>query len=290
MIDRYSRPRMKQVWSDNNKYDKWLEVELAVCEAWVEQGVIPSEDMEKLRHVRYDAGRMVTILKRTKHDMTAFLSSITEKLGPEGRWLHLGLTTQDVWDTASSLQLVEATKIIMEDIENLMGIVRDKAMTFKDTPMIGRTHGIHAEPITFGLKLALWYSELSRQRDRLKHAFQDIAVGKISGAVGTHATVPPVVEERVCSILGLEVAAVSSQIIQRDRHAYFVAVLSLIAASLEKVQNKFKEAEIGSYPFFKQGKIGVSIVIRSTENNLISDCYKDIESFIKKKKINKIEI
>ena len=243
MIDRYSRPRMKQVWSDRNKYDKWWAVELAVCEAWAEEGVIPPEDMEKLRRASYDLERMNEILQRTRHDVTAFLRSATEKLGPEGRWLHLGLTSSDVWDTATSLQLVEATDLLLEDVDALRAAVRQRALEHKDTLQMGRTHGVHAEPITFGLKLALWYEELGRARQRLEEARRQVAVGKVSGAVGTHATVPPAVEERVCRRLGLAVEPVSSQVVQRDRYAHFVTALALVAASLEKFATEVRHLQ-----------------------------------------------
>ena len=243
MIDRYSRPRMKKVWSDENKYGKWLQVELAVCEAWAEEGTIPREDMEKLRGATYDPQRMEEIFQYTRHDVTSFLRSVTEGLGEEGRWLHLGLTSSDVWDTALSLQLVESAQLLSEDLDELREALKAVAMTYRDTPMVGRTHGVHAEPITFGLKLALWWEEVGRQRERLQQALCSVRVGKISGAVGTHATVPPCVEERVCQRLGLEVAPVSSQILQRDRHAHFVTTLALIAASLEKFATEIRSLQ-----------------------------------------------
>ena len=261
MIDRYARPRMKEVWSDQSRYDKWLQVELAVCEAWATEGVIPAEDMEKLRHARYDPDLLEQIFQRTRHDVTAFLQSVTAHLGPEGRWLHLGLTSNDIIDTAQCMQLRSAADILLEDIDVLLAELERRALEHKDTLMMGRTHGVHAEPITFGLKLALWWDEMRRNRHRLQEARHQIAVGKVSGAVGTHATVPPTIEERVCAHLGLEAAPVSSQIVQRDRHAYFVATLAVIAASLEKfatevrhlqrtevreVQEAFGEGQTGS--------------------------------------------
>ena len=243
MIDRYSRPRMKQVWSDESKYGKWLHVELAVCEAWAEEGVIPWEDMEPLRRARYDHQRMEEIFQKTRHDVTAFLRSVTEGLGPEGRWIHLGLTSSDVIDTALSLQLVEAGEILTEDIDGLAGALREVALVHRDTPMMGRTHGVHAEPITFGLKLAVWWDEVRRNRERLHQAIESVRAGKISGAVGTHATVPPHVEERVCERLGLGVAPVSNQVLQRDRHAHFVTTLALVAASLEKFATEVRSLQ-----------------------------------------------
>ncbi len=243
MIDRYARPKMKQVWSEENKYDKWLAVELAVCEAWAEAGVIPQEDMAKLRAARYDLDRLNDIFERTRHDMTAFTRSITETLGEEGRWIHLGLTSSDVIDTGQSLQMVEAADLLLEEVDALSGVLAARALEFKDTLMMGRTHGVHAEPITFGLKLALWWDEMNRQRERLVAARDQVAVGKISGAVGTHATVPPSVEARVCAHLGISVAPVSSQIIQRDRHAQYVTTLALIAASLEKFATEIRSLQ-----------------------------------------------
>ncbi len=240
MIDRYARPKMKKVWSEDSKYDKWLAVELAVCEAWTEAGVVPQEDMAKLRGARYDMTRLNDIFERTRHDMTAFTRSITENLGEEGRWIHLGLTSSDVIDTAQSLQMVEAADLLLVEVDALRDTLKDRAGEFKDTLMMGRTHGVHAEPITFGLKLALWWDEMNRQRDRFVAAREQIAVGKISGAVGSHATVPPSVEDRVCAHLGLKAAPVSSQIIQRDRYAHYVTTLALVAASLEKFATEIR--------------------------------------------------
>ena len=240
MIDRYARPRMKRVWSDQSKYDKWLLIELAVCEAWSEAGVIPAEDMEKLSAARYDIDRLNEVLRITKHDMTAFLRSVTEQLGPEGRWLHLGLTTSDVWDTATSLQMVDAGNLLIEEVSGCIEVLAVQARHHKDTLMMGRTHGVHAEPTTFGLKLALWWDEMRRNRTRLIHAKDEIAVGKISGPVGTHATVPPAIEAAVCDRLGLGAAPISNQVIQRDRHANFVTTLALVAASLEKFATEIR--------------------------------------------------
>jgi len=225
---------MKLVWSEDNKNDKWLQVELAVCEAWTEEGIIPQEDMVKLRGAHYDAARMKEVFERTRHDMTAFLQSVTAGLGEEGRWLHMGLTSHDVQDTAQSLQLVQACDLLLEDIDRLVAAIKKRAIEHKNTPMMGRTHGVHAEPTTFGLKLALWWDEMGRNRHRLEEARKSIAVGKISGVVGTYATVPPQIEERVCAQFGISPAPVSNQVVQRDRHAQFVTTLAIIAASLEK--------------------------------------------------------
>ena len=262
MIDRYSRPRMKQVWSDENKYNKWLDVELAVCEAWTDDGVIPSSDMEKLRSANYDQRRMDEVFQLTRHDVTAFLKSVTEQLGEEGRWLHLGLTSSDVIDTALGLQLKEAGQILIEDIILLQQALATQAVAYQDTPMMGRTHGVHAEPITFGLKLAIWWDEMGRQHDRLQQAIGSIGVGKVSGAVGTHATVSPRLEEKVCDYLGLDVAPASNQVVQRDRHAHFVTTLALIGSSLEKIATEIRSlqhTEIREVEEpFEQGQTGSS--------------------------------
>ncbi len=231
---------MKRVWSDQSKYDKWLLIELAVCEAWSEAGVIPAEDIQKLSSARYDIDRLNEVLRETKHDMTAFLRSVTEQLGPEGRWLHLGLTTSDVWDTATSLQMVDAADLLIEEASRCIEALGVQASRHKDTLMMGRTHGVHAEPTTFGLKLALWWDEMRRNKARLIRARDEIAVGKISGPVGTHATVPPEIEAAVCDRLGLRAAPVSNQVIQRDRHANFVTTLAVVAASLEKFATEIR--------------------------------------------------
>ncbi len=240
MIERYSRPHMKAVWSEENKYDKWLQVELAVCEAWADKGVIPSQDMEKLRSASHNYERLTQILEVHRHEMTAFLQSITEFIGPEGRWLHLGLTTSDIWDTATSLQVLDAIALIDEEIDALIDAIGEKALVHKHTLMMGRTHGVHAEPITFGLKLAVWYDEMRRNKTRLQQARDVMAYGKISGPVGTHATVSPDIEAQVCRRLGLKAAPASNQILQRDRHAQYLTTLALIAASLEKFATEIR--------------------------------------------------
>ncbi|MCH8297161.1 MAG: adenylosuccinate lyase [Chloroflexi bacterium] len=240
MIDRYSRPAMKQVWSDENKYLKWLAVELAACEAWTAEGVIPEEDMAKLRGAEYNHTRMMEIYETTRHDVTAFLTSITESLGPEGRWLHLGLTSSDMLDTGLDLQLIEAGALLQTELDRAVSALGEKAVQHKDTLAMGRTHGVHAEPTTMGFRLALWWDELQRQKERLTEALESVRVGMISGAVGTHATVPPSVEERVCRELGLKVAKISNQVIQRDRYAHFMTTLALIAASLEKFATEIR--------------------------------------------------
>jgi adenylosuccinate lyase len=234
MIERYSRPQMKRVWSDENKFAKWLEVEIAVCEAWAELGVIPRKAVPKIKLARVNLKRMEEILKETHHDMTAFVDSVSESLGDESRFIHLGLTSSDIMDTALSLQLVEATELLNQDIKELISVLAEKAIKYKYTAMMGRTHGIHAEPISFGLKLALWIEEMKRNKLRLTEAKKAIAVGKISGAVGTYATLSPEVEDKACARLGLTPAPVSSQVLQRDRHAQFTTTVAIISSSLEK--------------------------------------------------------
>jgi len=240
MIERYSRPQMKRVWSDENKFDKWLRVEIATCEAWAELGVIPREAVAKIKLARVNLKRMGEILKETHHDMTAFLSSVSESLGNESRFIHLGLTSSDVIDTALSLQLVEAAELLSQDIKELTSALAQTAIKHKYTAMMGRTHGIHAEPISFGLKLALWLEEMKRNQLRLTEAKRAIAAGKISGAVGTYATLSPELEEKACARLKLTPASVSSQILQRDRHAQFVTTLAIIASSLEKFATEIR--------------------------------------------------
>jgi adenylosuccinate lyase len=234
---------MKRVWSDENKYQKWLQVELAVAEAWAEEGVIPQGDIARLREAKYNHQRMMEIFDTTRHDVTAFLTSITENIGPEGRWLHLGMTSSDMLDTAQAHQLMEAGELLLQDLDEAIQALEAQAVKHKDTIMMGRTHGVHAEPMTFGLKLALWWDELRRQRARLVEACENVRVGKISGAVGTHATISPSVEERVCQRLGLLAAPVSNQVVQRDRYAHFVTTLALIAASLEKFATEIRSLQ-----------------------------------------------
>ncbi len=243
MIERYSRPEMKRVWSDENKYAKWLDVEIAVCDAWAERGVIPRQALAKIKLAKCNLKRMEEILQETRHDMTAFLGSVAESLGEESRFIHLGLTSSDVWDTATSLQLVEATDILVQDVKELIATVAQRAIEHKYTVTIGRTHGVHAEPTTFGLKLALWIEEMRRNLHRLSESKKAIAVGKISGAVGTYATVPPEVEQKACRKLGLDPAPISNQVLQRDRHAQFVTTLAIIAGSLEKFATEIRNLQ-----------------------------------------------
>jgi adenylosuccinate lyase len=243
MIERYSRPEMKRIWSEENKFNRWLDVEIAVCDAWAELGAVPREAIPKLKLAKCNVRRTEEILKETRHDMTAFLGAVSETLGDESRFLHLGLTSSDVMDTALSMQLVEASNLLIQGVKGLISVLAEKAIQHKYTAMIGRTHGVHAEPITFGLKLAVWVEEMRRNLQRLADARKVIAVGKISGAVGTYATVLPEVEQKACAKLKLTPAPVSSQILQRDRHAQFVATLAIIAGSLEKFATEIRNLQ-----------------------------------------------
>ena len=243
MIARYSRPRMKKIWSDKNKFNQWLKVEVAVCEAWAELGEIPREDIVKIKKASYNVSRIAEFLKVTHHDMTAFLNSVAESLGAESRFIHLGLTSSDVMDTALSLQLTQAARILTRDVSDLIAVLENKAIEHKYTIMIGRTHGVHAEPTTFGLKMALWIEEMKRNSIRLVEAGKCISVGKISGAVGTYASVPPEVEKIACARLRLTPAPISNQIIQRDRHAQFLTTLAIIAGSLEKFATEIRSLQ-----------------------------------------------
>jgi adenylosuccinate lyase len=236
MIERYSREKMSSIWTDAHRFDLWLKVEIAVCEAFAKAGAIPSAAMANITaRAAYDAKRIEEIEAEVHHDVIAFLTSVAENVGPDSRFIHMGMTSSDLLDTAFALQLRDAGKIIEDDIESLLKSIKRRAHEFKKTPMIGRSHGVHAEPITFGLKLAVWYAEFARHKERLSSAIDGISVGKISGAVGTFAHIPPPIEEQVCKKLGLSAAPISTQIIQRDRHAHYFSVLAGIASSLEKV-------------------------------------------------------
>lgn len=236
MISRYTRPEMAKLWSLKNKYQKWLEIEILVCEAWAEKGVIPKEALAKIKEkASFSVERIAEIETQVKHDVIAFISNVEENIGPEGRYLHLGLTSSDILDTANAVLLKEAMEIILEDVEEVMSILREQAFAYKDTPIIGRSHGVHAEPITFGLKLALWYEEMRRNKKRLEQAKEDIRYGKISGAVGTFAHLEPEIEEYVCPKLGLKPAPITNQIIQRDRYAHYFTALAILAGTIEKI-------------------------------------------------------
>jgi adenylosuccinate lyase len=239
---------MKRVWSEENKLDKWLRVEVLACEGWAQLGAIPSEDMAAIRNASVDRERMAEIERQSHHDVLSFVRAVAESVGPAGRFIHLGLTSSDVLDTALAAVLVKACDILAEDLARLEEVIARQAVRHKRTLMVGRTHGIQAEPTTFGHKLAVWVAEVRRHRARLAQARETIAVGKLAGAVGTHANVPPAVEEYVCREMGLRPAEAATQIVQRDRHAEFLLTLALIASSLEKMATEIRglqRTEIG---------------------------------------------
>jgi len=263
VIPRYSREQMTAIWSQENKYQKWLDVELAACEAMVKLGKVPAGAVENIKaKAVINVARIDEIEKITKHDVIAFVSSLTEKIGEDGRFIHMGLTSSDVLDTALAVQLKEAAEILLADLDLLLPILKKRAFEHKNTLMIGRSHGIHAEPITFGLKMALWYQEIERNRERLVRAKETVSYGKIAGAVGTFSFIDPFVEGYVCEKLGLKPAPVSSQIVQRDRHAEFFTTLAIIASSLDKFaqeirllqRTEVREAE----EYFSKGQKGSS--------------------------------
>ncbi|OQB56504.1 MAG: Adenylosuccinate lyase [Deltaproteobacteria bacterium ADurb.Bin151] len=241
MIPRYSREKMTAIWSQKNKYQKWLDVEVAACEAMAKLGKVPAQAVDTIKSKAViDVARIDEIEKITKHDVIAFVSSLTEKIGEDGRFIHMGLTSSDVLDTAFAVQLKEAAQILLDDLDQLLAVLKRRAHEHKNTLMIGRSHGIHAEPITFGLKMALWHQEMLRNRARLARAKETVSCGKISGAVGTFSFIEPVVEEYVCKKLGLTPAPVSSQVVQRDRHAEFFTTLAIIASSLDKFAQEIR--------------------------------------------------
>lgn len=236
MISRYTRPEMGRIWSAENSFQKWLDVEILAAEALARLGKVPKSAVARIRkNARFKVDRIREIESEVKHEIIAFLSCVAESIGDDARFLHIGMTSSDVMDTALAIQLKEAAALLIEDVKDLMKVLRRQAHRHKWTVMIGRTHGVHAEPITFGLKLALWYQEMERNLARLRKAVEDISVGQISGAVGTFAQISPKIEAYVCKQSGLKPALISNQIIQRDRHAYFFATLAVIAGSLEKI-------------------------------------------------------
>ncbi|MEF3697913.1 adenylosuccinate lyase, partial [Desulfolutivibrio sp.] len=236
MIERYTRPEMGALWTQENRFRVWLEVELAVCEAWSELGVIPAADMEHIRGAAdFDVDRILEIEERTRHDVIAFLTAVEEKVGPPARFIHLGCTSSDIVDTAAGVLLTRAGAIILRDMDALLDVLRDMAHRYKGLLMIGRTHGIHAEPTSFGLKLAGFYAEFARHRERVAAAVEGVRVGKISGAVGGYAHLDPEVERLACQRLGLAADPISTQIVQRDRHAAFFTSLALLAGGVERL-------------------------------------------------------
>ncbi len=241
MIERYSLPEMAAIWTLENRYEKWLQVEIAATKAWSKLGVVPKDDAEKIsNHATVDVSRALEIEKETRHDVVAFTRAVSETLGAERKWVHYGLTSTDVVDTALGLQLLEANRMIRKSLEMFIATLRKQAIRYQETVMMGRTHGVHAEPTTFGLKLALYYTEMVRNLDRFDHASETVRYGKLSGAVGTYANIDPRIEELVCEQLGLKPAPISTQTLQRDRHAEYVATLALIATSLDKIATEIR--------------------------------------------------
>jgi adenylosuccinate lyase len=263
VIDRYSRPEMGNIWSEEHKFQIWLEIELLACEAMAELGQIPKRDATEIRkRARFSIPEIAEIEKRTNHDVIAFLENVADSVGPAARWIHQGLTSSDILDTTLAVQLSEAGALLASDLESLRSAISTQARRFKMTPMIGRSHGIHAEPITFGLKLALMFDEFGRAEERLMQTIERVRVGKLSGAVGTHAHVDPKVERAVCEKLGLKPDAVSTQIVQRDRHAEFLATLALIASSIDRWATEFRHLQrtevLEVEEFFAEGQKGSS--------------------------------
>ena len=263
MIERYTLPEMGALWSEQSKFQKWLEVEIAVCEVHAEMRTIPRDALEQIKaRARFSVERINEIEKTTDHDVIAFTTNLAENIGEASRFVHYGLTSSDVVDTANALLLRDACDILLKKIESLSEVLKRRAFEFKDTPQIGRTHGIHAEPTSFGLTFALWYDEMRRNRERLKHARESVAVGKISGAVGAFAHLDPVVEQKVCERLGLNPAPVSTQIIQRDRYAEYLSTLAIIASSLDKFAlniRHWQRTEVGeAQERFAKGQKGSS--------------------------------
>ena len=263
MIPRYTRPEMAKVWTEQRKFETWLEIELSVCEALSELGEIPLEAVREIREKsKFDIQRINEIEKVTKHDVLAFLTNVGESIGSLSRYLHYGLTSSDILDTSLAMLLKEASEIILQDIQSFSEVLRKKAIQYKETLMIGRSHGVHAEPITFGLKMALWYDEMKRNLTRMERAKEAVSVGKISGAVGTFAHIPPSVEEFVCERLGLKPTPISTQIVQRDHHAEFFTTLAIIASSIEKFSVELRHLQrtevLEAEEFFSKGQKGSS--------------------------------
>jgi len=263
MIPRYTRPEMGKIWTDQRKYETWLEIELLVCEALSELGEIPKEAVKEIKgKACFDVQRVNEIEKVTKHDVIAFLTNVGESIGPLSKYLHYGLTSSDILDTSLALLLKEASELILQDLHRLLGVLKEKALQYRETLMIGRSHGVHAEPITFGLKMALWYDEMNRNLTRMERAKEAVSVGKISGAVGTFAHIPPFIEEFVCGRLGLRPAPISTQIVQRDHHAEFFTTLAIIASSIEKFSVELRHLQrtevLEAEEFFSKGQKGSS--------------------------------
>jgi adenylosuccinate lyase len=288
MIERYSRKEMADIWTLESQFQAWLEVELAACNAWSKLGKIPKEDVEKLyENASFDVKRIKEIEKETKHDVVAFTRSVSESLGDEKKWVHYGLTSTDVVDTANGYRLKQANEILRKDIQHIIDVLAAKAKEHKYTVMMGRTHGVHAEPTTFGLKCALWYAEMKRNLERFEEAADAVEFGKMSGSVGTFANIPPEVEESVCEELGLSPAPISTQTLQRDRHADYISTLALVGSTMEKIaveirhlqRSEVREAE----EFFEEGQKGSSSMPHkrnpvSSEN--ISGCSRILRGYM----------
>jgi adenylosuccinate lyase len=262
MIEKYTRPEMGRIWSNEYKYSCWLRVEIAVAEAWAEKGRVPGEALPAIRDATFDLARIAEIEEETQHDVIAFLRNLAETVGEDARWIHLGLTSSDVVDTALALQLVDSVDLLVRDVAELQQVVGERARQYRTTIMIGRTHNVHAEPITFGYKLAVWYAELGRHLRRLEEVRSEIAVAKIAGAVGTHANVPPGLEQQVAESLGLVPEEVATQVVQRDRHATYVLELALLASSLDKIATELRNLQhteiLEVEEPFRQGQQGSS--------------------------------
>lgn len=263
MLERYTRPEMGNIWTDENRYRAWLEVEILATEAWSELGEIPKEDVKKIREkAAFDTARILEIEQETRHDVVAFTRAVSESLGEERKWVHYGLTSTDVVDTAYGYLLKQANDILRKDIQRLTEVIGEKAKAYKHTVMMGRTHGVHAEPTTFGLKLALWYSEMKRNIERFEHAAAGVEAGKISGAVGTFANIPPFVEAFVCDKLGIRAQEISTQVLPRDLHAEYIATMALIATSIEKFATEIRSLQKSETreveEFFAKGQKGSS--------------------------------
>lgn len=244
MIPRYTRPEMGRVWEEENRFRTWLKVEIAATETLADAGIVPRKAAKAIRELAdFRLDRIREVEAEVRHDVIAFTTAVAEFVGPESRWFHYGLTSNDVVDTAQALLINQASEIISADLRQLAEVLKRRALEFKDTPMIGRTHGIHAEPITFGFKLANWYSEVQRNIERFDRAAEDMRVGKFSGAVGTFAHLSPELEEKMCARLGLTAAAISSQVIQRDRHANYLATLAVIACTLDKIATEIRHLQ-----------------------------------------------
>ncbi len=293
MIERYSRRECADIWTNESKYRIWLDVELAACEAYAEAGKIPPASLKNIKaHAGFDAKRVDEIELVVKHDVIALLTAVKEKIGEDARFIHMGLTSSDVLDTAFAVQLVMAGKLILDDIDRLLKILKEKALKYKSMPMIGRTHGIHAEPITFGLKFVSWYEEMRRNRERMERAVENVRYGKIKGAVGTYGNIDPAIERHVCKKLGLNVEPYSTQVIARDRHAEYFSALALLAAGIERIaveirhlqRTEVREAE----EYFTEGQKGSSAMPHK-RNPILSENLTGLSRVIRSYLISALE-